>query len=256
MLIISNFKDYYDRILDKTGIDKKVIFYRKNLRETEFKQKLNFDVEPDYRRHTGPRCAYRALSICGKRYFIKTNDDYPGSFTYFPRWSDFHLITKKDLEDDESFVTIAGFVDDGWWYNDKSEGVINFSGRRRIKRSEGTPRIKKKDKDKEERIDYIFNNLHGILDNGLIEIHKKLGVPIFAITGSGRLNQVHLHDQSPVLKDIKGIQALLDPLQLFNDISFFIANTLTNCNPEIVQISNNDKIVKAGFDLKTSFRNM
>jgi hypothetical protein len=109
MVIISSFKDYYDRALGITGIDKKVIFYRKNLRETEFpKSKINFTLTPNY---GVDNYRYLVISICGKRYFIINNYK-----SLDLKWSDFHLVTKKDLYKDEVYDKIFSSIDmRDWW---------------------------------------------------------------------------------------------------------------------------------------------
>ena len=220
MLLLSNFQDYYDYMIGITGVDPKIVFIRKKLKETKLKETLDFNLSHSYR---NTKNTYYVLSICGKRYFIKSKKD-----TYDFKWSDFHLITKKDLADDNIFIDIRQFIDQKYIF-------------RRSKRS------KKYD---------LFDELHGISDDGLINISKKINMPIFVVTSTNRNNSIQLHENSPKLKDIKGISNLLEPKELFNNISFFIANVLNNSNPDIIQISNKDKIIKAGFDLKTSFRNM
>lgn len=223
MLLLSNFQDYYDHMIGVTGVDSKVIFHRKKIKETEFKEKnMGFNLRSSY---LLTDFAYYVLSICGKHYFIKTNK----SKNFILKWSDFHLITKEDLADEKVFHDIRQFIFTDYYFRSR--------------------------KTKEDQIEVLFSKLHGIPSNGLINIHKKLNIPIFAVISTGHSgSEGRLHEKSPKLADIKGISGLLDPKQLFNDISFFIANVLNNCNPDIIQVSNKDKILKGGFDLKTSFR--
>jgi len=222
MLLLSNFQDYYDYLIGITGVDPKIIFHRKKLKEIKFNENLNFNLS-HYDRKS--KDTYYVLSICGKRYFIKSKKEH-----WDFKWSDFHLITKKDLADDNIFTDVRHFIEPRYFFH-------------------------KSIKLKKDKINDLFNKLHGVYDVGLVNISKKINIPIFVIVSNNR-NSITLHENSPKLKDIKGISKILEPKQLFNDISFFIANVLNDSNPDIIQISNKDKIIKAGFDLKTSFRNV
>ena len=173
-----------------------------------------------------PRCNHRkthyyyVLSICGKRYTLTCDKG-------FTKWSDLRLLTKDDLKDEEIFSDNY----DKWYY-------FNF---------------KKRPPQKE--IDRLYLCLQDVYDEDLVGISKMINMPIFMISRSGT-NSVNIYERSPILSEIKGISSLLKPDRLYNDICFFIANVLNNNNPNITQISNKDKILKGGFDLKTSFRNM
>jgi len=220
MLLLSNFRDYYDYMIGVTGVDEKVIFHRKKLIKTEFPIKIKLNLNS--RSNITEDCDYFILSICGKFYLIKSNKP---RFS-LTKWSDFHLITKKDLLNNKVLVEIESIASIRQYYKQK--------------------------KSKEERIKHLLSKIHGVYDKGLVNISKKINAPIFVVISTG-LN-TRLHERSPKLVDIRGVSTLLDSKQLFNDVSFFIANTLNDCNPPIVKISNKDKIIKGGFDLVTSFR--
>lgn len=90
-----------------------------------------------------------------------------------------------------------------------------------------------------------------------LELSREIKQPVFKILGDYYLNrrQVAIDSEIPILADT-GIQSLVDPYQMYQDIAYFIGNTL-NENPDIappVAIGEKDRIVAHGFDLKRSFR--
>lgn len=90
-----------------------------------------------------------------------------------------------------------------------------------------------------------------------LELSQKIKQPVFKILGDYYLNrrQVAIDSEIPILADT-GIQSLVDPYQMYQDIAYFIGNTLIE-NPDIappVVVGEKDRIVAHGFDLKQSFR--
>jgi hypothetical protein len=59
--------------------------------------------------------------------------------------------------------------------------------------------------------------------------------------------------ENPTLADYK-FQQIKSADEAYQEISQFLGNIKTRNKPEIKELSNNDSIVKAGFNLKTSFR--
>jgi hypothetical protein len=81
-------------------------------------------------------------------------------------------------------------------------------------------------------------------------LQVRLKAPVLHVTVEGVVEKV------PVLKDF-GIASLVPPEQLWQQIYSFFVNRLRH-NPDKavpVQLDNNRRVEKAGFDLKTSFRN-
>lgn len=90
----------------------------------------------------------------------------------------------------------------------------------------------------------------------MVDISIDINSPVFIINGwSRRSEDISIDEYVPKLIDIRGISGLIPAETIFNDIAFFISNVLTNRKKD-VSISNKDKIIKGGFDYKTSFRNM
>ena len=111
-------------------------------------------------------------------------------------------------------------------------------------------------KKKEQVTKIIIEHLGGIYDKSLVELSKKLQVPVFVIISNSRSTGDAIIDElHPNLSKIKGISTIYPPEILFNDLAFFIGNVLHNSidNSHLI-ISDKDKILKGGFDLKTSFR--
>lgn len=102
--------------------------------------------------------------------------------------------------------------------------------------------------------DVDIKSILGKESNSLIQLSKIVKSPVFCIEGLYRDN-IRIESNAPILNYF-GIPAILDPYQLYQDLEYFIGNTM-NDNPDIlppVETSNNDRIVSHGFDLKKSFR--
>jgi len=83
----------------------------------------------------------------------------------------------------------------------------------------------------------------------LVEYHHKIGVPVFSIEPQ--------RDQSltynPVLKDVK-FYKIFDAYQTFQELSMFIGGVMGGQAPHMIQISDEIRLEKHGFDKKLSFR--
>jgi len=97
----------------------------------------------------------------------------------------------------------------------------------------------------------------------LIDISKKINAPVFCINnisrGQNKLNESDFHicldGDIPILANL-GVASLIKPEQIYQDIAYFIANTM-NDSPDTappVQVADKDRIVQHGFDFKQSFR--
>lgn len=95
----------------------------------------------------------------------------------------------------------------------------------------------------------------------LIELSRQLKAPVFMISDTrsyyGRQQSFHaqIEYNIPVLKDY-GIPSIIPAEQMYQDISYFIGNVMHE-SPDTappVTISDKDRIVQHGFDLKKSFR--
>ena len=92
------------------------------------------------------------------------------------------------------------------------------------------------------------------LKSKLPEMMRECGSPVFKLHRVSHY-RVNVAEHVPILKDL-GIAAVVTPEQMWQDI-YMAITTHMRPNPDKappVEISERDKIVKAGFDLKTSFR--
>jgi hypothetical protein len=95
------------------------------------------------------------------------------------------------------------------------------------------------------------NKLRELSYKDFTDLHREVGSPIIYVgLESGRyLDYIVIN---PLLKRYQ-FQKVKDPYTTFQDIDFFISNFMGTM-PEMVTLSNEDRIVKHGFDKKTSFR--
>lgn len=97
----------------------------------------------------------------------------------------------------------------------------------------------------------------------ILELTKKVGSPVYRIesingdwSDPDRKLIAKITEKTPRLSNIKGMVALLDPQQTYQEIAYAITNLL-NPNPDNtppIVVSDKYKIQAAGFDLKQSFR--
>jgi hypothetical protein len=89
----------------------------------------------------------------------------------------------------------------------------------------------------------------------VLELSRKVGAPVFTFEASYHRQTAKVDGNVPILSAM-GIPALIPAEQLYQDIAYFIGNTMKgspDMMPAIVQ-TDKEKIAAAGFDLKASFR--
>ena len=96
-----------------------------------------------------------------------------------------------------------------------------------------------------------------------MNIHKELKQPVFTfncfhskLAGISVIKyNSNITIEVPNLSQIQGISGIISTFEIYQGISNFFVELKGNedLNPP-VELANNDKIVKAGFDTKTSFR--
>lgn len=109
------------------------------------------------------------------------------------------------------------------------------------------------DFNKKDIIKY-FEKFKPILNDKIIDLHFKLDTPIIKIVKKGELGSDEKIFLNPCLKDIEFFRCL-DPYTTFQELSMFISGVMGGKVPKTIEISNNDKIAKHGFD-EWSFRKM
>ena len=93
----------------------------------------------------------------------------------------------------------------------------------------------------------------------LVELSRILKQPTFLISYIGRDNKqgIVVESKYPVLKNM-GFPSIYKPEQIYQDLSLFISTKMKatpDSLPEpMIPLTNNDKILNHGFDVKRSFR--
>ncbi len=103
------------------------------------------------------------------------------------------------------------------------------------------------DNDKEK---YIGREMPEVL-----ELSRKVNTPVFTFKLVNRSGWVHVDGNIPILSTM-GIPTLIPAEQLYQDIAYFLGNTMhvsPDLMPAIAQ-TDKEKISAAGFDVKQSFR--
>jgi hypothetical protein len=92
------------------------------------------------------------------------------------------------------------------------------------------------------------------LSEGLIQLCKRLQSPVFSYR-SPHYHTVELDRYVPNLGEC-GLASTYQPAQLYQDLAYFMGNTLRD-SPDLApptELSDKERIVQHGFDLKQSFR--
>lgn len=110
---------------------------------------------------------------------------------------------------------------------------------------------------------YLFHWNYGIKFGEeyqfLVELCRKVQAPVFIITKidymENRRATVSIYERCPILSQL-GMASIIDPYQMYQDLSMFMGNKMKD-TPDTkppVELSNKQRILKAGFDLVQSFR--
>jgi hypothetical protein len=98
-----------------------------------------------------------------------------------------------------------------------------------------------------QRVEDLVSKFHETKDDRLFQ---EFGTPIFLAKPDRQSCQCQLN---PCLNDLQ-FYKYQDAYSAFQSIQGYISGVLGTTSKPVVEISNNSKIIKAGFDLKTSFR--
>ncbi len=96
-------------------------------------------------------------------------------------------------------------------------------------------------------------NFRIIQSDGAKSCHKELGT-IFALLGSKK----NAYQKVEVTKDVNlgryQFHKQLNAFEAYQQLENYVSTVFGMQVPKIIEVSNKEKIVKAGFDLTTSFR--
>lgn len=266
MKIISKFIDYYDYVGDTNQYDHQVIYDRKDFNSDDLnflEVKLHYNSEygivefkeiiknlqiiqscHNYINHINSnaiRYAFKYLVVMGKLHLlVSENKDIKNISDYNDRFTNFKIANEKDHPELIELI-IRKFNKKHFSWYDKISTNPEYT----------------------HLTSWGDGILTGAYDPNLVKLSKILNQPVFCIipqyhsvymTNNIRKTKVEL--KVPNLKEVGYTMIEPNPMKLYSELEFFIANELRD-NPDIVppvQINNSHKIEQHGFDLKKSFR--
>lgn len=233
MKIISRFKDYYDYIPQcYGGPDPKVVYVRKNLKEPE---DIGFGTTIDH----------------GLKVVVKTDLIQPSSYR-------FH----KDDSLHFKLLVVAGKV--FAIYADMSvSNVVKYKLVDDLNQDEIGRYFAKKYNFYARGSHLTYDEaVRGVFREDMLQLCKTLKAPVFTIRSFERIRNnsdgksiVTIDGVVPNLSEFR-LANVYPAEQIYQDISYFMGN-LINDSPDLappVKISDKDRIIQYGFDLKSSFR--
>lgn len=272
MKIISSFRDYYDFVGHVHGRDEKHTYVRRAFEGepsyTSPGQPATFtavvegtteglgliDIYSQYRRYSwvSRSLDYRTVDEEGRELDIQTKKDYSSRLSqYSTYWiavtgKIYAVIGRKGIPEYERVNTPGAHERKRRVEDDPKSYTLLHEGHA------AWPLM----------ADSARRSFTMPLDGGptLLALHRKLQAPVFSIFGPARTEKknetaYHVGYRLPILQE-HDFQSVVDPYQLYQDLEYFIANTM-NESPDTMpatQMTNKEKIVAAGFDLKQSFR--
>ena len=208
MLLISNFKDYYDHAISY-GVDKKVVYNRKEVILKDQVIELFDNLEQD--QHCNRMGVFL---ICGKVF----------PFYHLRRW-----VAKGN---DETYV---GEIDPRCIFKDTVDDVQDCFN---IIRNDLGLYV-------ENNLIVYDNSFKSIPNDKLLGLNIKYGSPVLKITRvSSNPNRYQVTSDIDCLRDY-GFSKRYNATQLFQDISQFIATVHT---PDLYDLNDKEKHSKHGFD--------
>ena len=236
MRIESKFKDYYDYVAYLYGGgDPKVYYHRRDLYDSELRHEVNGYAVPNESLYTKNGELHELFGAGTVE--LNSIDSY---------WNSKWLIVMGKL-----YLLVAKYTNKPpvWKVLSKSHELYKYLPKRRLYSDIETINL------------YIDRSEKIYLD-----LCKKLKTPVFvqaqAYNSSWRSRpkgankaEIVLEPKVPNLGEL-GFTALYSPEQLYQDLSYFMANTI-NDSPDMtppVAISDKDKLLQHGFDPKRSFR--
>ena len=237
MLIISKFHDYYDSVLT-WGIDKTVVYKREEIEVNLTPVALSYDWQKErpYPYHQSAWRDYTYLSYEASPILVGVGGKvYAGYRIEYRQYNKYSYCSS----------TVTRYV---YSMDDLKSVLKNFDEKALTHFEEGKQEKHSKHlKWCEENVEKFFAEDH---TTAQYNVFTNYGVPIFYMTfpvrGADTLTL------NKCLKDVTLIRRL-DPYTAFQDITMFISGVLGVGEPNTVEISNEEKAKKHGFN-KQSFR--
>lgn len=224
MVIQSPFKDYYDFVAKQYGGgDPKIVYVRNRLappgetKTVELQGRFLADLDRAYYyRSDEPRYSRMYLILAGRAYLLERQIELYEFIDLNTEDVNRYRIKLIDPEEEKKAP---------WWRRRTSNRDLEL--------------------EKEQP--------------ALVDLCRQIGEPVFVIgrvdSFADRKTRIKICGQCPILSQI-GAPALFSPQQVYQDIAMFVGNRMKD-PPDAappVEVSNRQKILKAGFDLVQSFR--
>lgn len=263
MKIISPFKDYYDFVAYQYGVDEDIIYERPSriclntLIPDKQEREDIVNIIKHYGSHLGVDMVVKNVKYEFHRLILINRQIYYVKQTYPNKDPFYRLITDKDCY---NLITLSRNLKRGPSYlqETKSSYIRNesiwfsrYGELTRIFEAWGNNQLHIPSYwDKT-----VIGDKIGVVSNStdqILQLTKKLNIPVI---GDIELIDDEWYITIPNLSKIQGISGMCVPHDLYRElVNFFINNRDSVDVKPPVEISNNDKITKAGFDNKSSFR--
>lgn len=229
MVIQSSFKDYYDFVANQFGNgDPRVVYVRKRLAPQKncgnmiYESNLQIEIEGD-----SPLLDLTNM-FCHHQQDVQTV---------------FLVVAAKLYR-----MTQPGMG----MYRSCFTNVNNF----KVQSPEETAEITKKKRWYWARHSFPY----GIEQPFLVDLSRQIQAPVFVVREACGLRKssntcITIAGQCPILQAV-GMPTLIPPTQMYQELAYFVGNTLLSAPDQQppVEVTNRQKILKAGFDLTQSFR--
>lgn len=250
MLIISDFHDYYDSAIGYGGVDKTIVYNRKQ-KKYKFDEHLrhyhDYKFLPEYEHVKFFEKLYIPFDIFYRNteYGIHNISFYNNNIIFFcgELYTSVHLrmhigrnyYSKHCYNIEEVKKTIVNYG------NKKDLDLLNgksycFDTRKYIFNI--------------DRLNLFFNNT--LFKDIILQYHQDNKCPIIMYSREKKYNKQIIFN--PCLKDFQFAQ-IYDPFQAFQKIEMFISGVLGTDQKKLIQINDNYQRDKKGFDDR-SFKNM
>lgn len=229
MKIISKFKDYYDYLSHIYGQDEKIIYNRNPL------------VDPV---NIGCSLLYNNIQVI-------TDIDHQSQHIFMVTYTsdkNYYIDGTRVRFPDTKWLCICGKI-----YLLISDNTGKFHVL-----NDNDPFyqyiLQKKDNPWDRKTISIEHVL-GYNCSAALDVCKQLHTPVFLFQAKWNSNTFNVESKIPVLSELN-IPSIISPEQIYQEISYFICNTI-NPSPDMmgpIFSTDKEKILQHGFDLKQSFR--
>lgn len=249
MKIISKFKDYYDFIAAHWGGgDPKIIYVRKDLVSPKSFNSGDILIYDDIDQ-------YVKTSLCPMVAFSNSN-----------RWRmrnpPYLAIDAPWVQYNQVYLCVAGksflcleTYDRKMYYYGALDGASDYINKKYFtKQRLGVSHWTVPDRFQRTQMDGT------LVYPELVDLCRKFHAPVFFyrvfFTKKDGNTLITVRGRVPILSNVIGLPGAYPPEQIYQDLSYFMANTI-NGSPDLdcpVKLTDKERIAQHGFDLVTSFR--